>query len=42
VIIDKDHAPKWSPATVAEVDDAAIEKAFAPLDSDHEMTFLGE
>ncbi|WP_417487242.1 enoyl-CoA hydratase/isomerase family protein [Maricaulis sp.] len=38
VIIDKDHAPKWAPAA----DDAAIEKAFAPLDAAHEMSFLDE
>ncbi|MCR9266750.1 MAG: enoyl-CoA hydratase/isomerase family protein [Alphaproteobacteria bacterium] len=42
VIIDKDHAPKWSPAAIGEVDDAWIETAFDTLDDDHEMTFLGE
>ena len=42
VIIDKDQSPNWSPATIAEVDDAAIARAFAPLDADHEMSFLGE
>ncbi|WP_417497620.1 enoyl-CoA hydratase/isomerase family protein [Maricaulis sp.] len=40
VIIDKDHAPVWSPATLAEVDDLDIAAAFAPLDDKHEMTFL--
>ena len=38
VIIDKDHAPNWAPAA----DDSAIEKAFAPLDAAHEMSFLDE
>lgn len=42
VIIDKDQAPKWSPATIAAVDDAAIGRAFEPLDAEHEMTFLDE
>ena len=40
VIIDKDNAPIWSPASLAEVDDLAIAAAFAPLDDAHEMTFL--
>ncbi len=40
VIIDKDNAPIWSPACLAEVDDLAIAAAFAPLDDAHEMTFL--
>jgi enoyl-CoA hydratase len=31
VIIDKDNAPRWRPATIAEVDDAEIERHFAPL-----------
>ncbi len=31
VIIDKDQAPKWQPATLAEVDDALLETIFAPL-----------
>lgn len=30
-IIDKDGAPKWSPASVEEVSDEAIERYFAPL-----------
>ena len=30
-IIDKDGAPKWSPATLAEVGDADIDAYFAPL-----------
>ncbi len=36
VIIDKDQAPKWSPAA----DDSEIDTAFAPLDEAHEMSFL--
>lgn len=31
VLVDKDHAPKWQPATLAEVNDQTIEQAFAPL-----------
>lgn len=31
VLVDKDHDPKWKPDTLAGVDDATIEKAFASL-----------
>jgi enoyl-CoA hydratase len=31
VLVDKDHAPAWQPATLAEVDDAKIARAFEPL-----------
>ncbi|MCF4166270.1 enoyl-CoA hydratase/isomerase family protein [Zavarzinia compransoris] len=31
VIVDKDQSPKWNPPSLADVDDAEIEKAFAPL-----------
>lgn len=31
VIIDKDNAPQWRPAALAEVSDAEIERHFAPL-----------
>lgn len=31
VIVDKDHAPKWNPATPEDVTDALIDKIFAPL-----------
>ncbi|MGW1596255.1 enoyl-CoA hydratase/isomerase family protein [Streptomyces sp. NPDC002343] len=30
-IIDKDRAPRWSPASLAEVGDTAVERFFAPL-----------
>lgn len=39
VIIDKDHDPKWSPATLEEIDDNIIESVFAPLPADEELTF---
>jgi enoyl-CoA hydratase len=32
VIIDKDNAPRWRPATLLEVTDAEVERHFAPLD----------
>jgi enoyl-CoA hydratase/carnithine racemase len=31
VIVDKDNAPRWHPATLAEVTDADVERHFAPL-----------
>ena len=31
VIVDKDNAPQWRPAALAEVSDAEIERHFAPL-----------
>ena len=40
VVVDKDNAPQWSPATLAEVDDAAIEALFAPLPEGEEWTPL--
>jgi len=33
VIVDKDNAPHWRPATLAEVSDADVERHFAPLPS---------
>jgi len=31
VLVDKDHAPRWSPATVEEVSDERVEEFFAPI-----------
>ncbi|MEN2748154.1 enoyl-CoA hydratase/isomerase family protein [Sphingomonas sp. T9W2] len=36
VIVDKDHAPKWDPATPAAVTDHMIDRIFAPLGEDDE------
>lgn len=33
-LIDRDHAPKWQPASLEDVSDAAIDAYFAPLDGD--------
>lgn len=38
IIIDKDNAPKWSPAKLEDVSKAAIDAYFAPLP--RELTFL--
>ncbi|MDP3405845.1 MAG: enoyl-CoA hydratase/isomerase family protein [Brevundimonas sp.] len=40
VIIDKDNAPQWSPARVADVADADIRALFDPLPADQEWTPL--
>lgn len=40
VIIDKDHAPKWSPSTLEGVDEAMLDAIFAPLPADQEWTPL--
>jgi enoyl-CoA hydratase len=32
VIVDKDNAPRWFPATLAEVATAEVERHFAPLE----------
>ena len=40
VIIDKDHAPRWNPATAEGVTDALIEAIFAPLPANEEWTPL--
>ncbi|MEO1330503.1 MAG: enoyl-CoA hydratase/isomerase family protein, partial [Pseudomonadota bacterium] len=37
-VIDKDHAPNWSPATLAAVDPALVAAAFAPLGAE-ELSF---
>ncbi|SEG71837.1 enoyl-CoA hydratase/isomerase family protein [Bosea lathyri] len=34
VVIDKDHAPRWEPATMEALDPAAISAYFAPLGAD--------
>lgn len=34
VLVDKDHAPKWRPASLADVSDGAIAAMFAPLDTE--------
>jgi enoyl-CoA hydratase len=31
VIVDKDQAPRWSPATPEDVSDHVIDQIFAPL-----------
>ena len=36
VIIDKDHAPRWDPATPEAVSDHMIDRIFAPLPADEE------
>lgn len=41
VIIDKDNAPRWSPARVADVSDAAVDAYFAPLGAGEELMFSG-
>jgi enoyl-CoA hydratase len=40
VIVDKDNAPKWNPATPEGVTDAAIDAIFAPLPQDEEWQKL--
>lgn len=36
VIVDKDNAPKWNPATAEDVSDALIDAIFAPLPAEEE------
>jgi enoyl-CoA hydratase len=38
VIVDKDHAPRWQPATAAEVSGHLIDQIFAPLPAAEEWT----
>jgi enoyl-CoA hydratase len=42
VIVDKDNAPKWEPATPEGVSDALVDSLFAPLLADREWTPLPE
>jgi enoyl-CoA hydratase len=37
VIIDKDNAPRWRPATLDAVSEAQVERHFAPLDEELEL-----
>jgi enoyl-CoA hydratase len=40
VIVDKDNAPKWSPADIAGVSEAMLDEIFAPLPANEEWTPL--
>jgi enoyl-CoA hydratase len=40
VIIDKDNAPRWDPATLEGVGDAMLDEIFAPLPADQEWSPL--
>ncbi|WP_018996686.1 enoyl-CoA hydratase/isomerase family protein [Hirschia maritima] len=39
VVIDKDNKPKWSPASLEEIDEADLEKMFSPLE-EGELSFV--
>lgn len=39
VIVDKDHDPKWQPATLEDISDDVIDSVFAPLPAGEELTF---
>jgi enoyl-CoA hydratase len=39
LLVDKDGRPRWSPATLDDVDPRAIDAFFAPLAAGYEMTF---
>ncbi len=39
VVIDKDNAPQWNPATLADVDEIELDEMFAPLKSG-DLTFI--
>ena len=38
VVVDKDQRPRWQPATLSEVDDATVDRYFAPL-GEQELRF---
>ena len=40
VIIDKDNAPRWSPATLEGVSETLLDEIFAPLSAGQEWTEL--
>jgi len=40
VLVDKDHAPKWNPATLDAATDAMVLRYFAPLADGDELTFI--
>ena len=40
LIVDKDNAPRWNPATAEDVDDALVDSIFAPLPANEEWTPL--
>jgi enoyl-CoA hydratase len=37
-IVEKDNAPKWNPATLADVTGALLDEIFAPLPAHEEFT----
>ena len=39
VLVDKDQRPRWRPERLADVTEAMVEAAFAPLDATRELTF---
>jgi enoyl-CoA hydratase len=39
-IIDKDNAPRWSPATLADVTDEMVDAVFSPLDAGEALRFV--
>ncbi|MCA1952440.1 MAG: enoyl-CoA hydratase/isomerase family protein, partial [Hyphomicrobiales bacterium] len=41
LLIDKDNAPRWQPATVAALDPAVIAAHFAPLPVDLDLAGTG-
>jgi enoyl-CoA hydratase len=40
ILIDKDNAPSWNPATLAEVSEALLDEIFAPLPAAQEWSPL--